>query len=404
MAMKIFVPLVIKRLASLIQEENFFMVGGMVRDALLNKTSEDMDICSPLLPKEIEERLKKNNIIVKLQSEKMGTVKIFFEDKVFEHTTFRTDQYSSSGSHEPVQTNFVNDIEIDAERRDFTINALYASCQTGEVFDFFGGLNDLVNKRIVAVGEKNKTFLDDPLRILRLARFSACLKFSIDKNTFESAKNCAYRLQKISSTRIWQEISKTLCFGKEAIFKFFEIIKDLGATKEIWGVEPNLKNFWKRKEKCEKKPCEEQLIIPLFLLSIAKEKRVSSRKIFEAVPNKNAKKMIEAILNYYNSNDVFNFFDDCDNLQEETIELLKIDCPFKGEFAQTRWKKALEKGCWVSKNKLAIGGNDISSNFPYIQKEKYAILMLNLRRSVFEGRIKNTTNDLFEEIKRVYSD
>lgn len=183
-----------------------YVVGGCVRDVLLNKNPQDYDIATSATPEEIIS-LFPRTIPTGI---KHGTVTVLFDnnDKT-EITTFRCEADYSDNRH-PESVSFVKTIEEDLSRRDFTVNAM-AFCHKKGLKDPFGGLSDLNEKTLRAVGDPNKRFTEDALRILRLFRFSAQLGFKIENNTLEQALKLSENLSKISRERIRDEFIKTLC-------------------------------------------------------------------------------------------------------------------------------------------------------------------------------------------------
>lgn len=181
-----------------------YIVGGCVRDMLLSKTPDDFDVTTSLLPEEIIP-LFERTIPTGL---KHGTVTVVMDKKNVEVTTYRTDGTYSDSRH-PENVCFVKSLREDLARRDFTVNALAFNSKTG-IVDQFGGLNDLENKTLRAVGDAQKRFTEDALRILRLFRFSAQLKFSIEETTFKEALNCKELLENISRERIATEFFKAI--------------------------------------------------------------------------------------------------------------------------------------------------------------------------------------------------
>ncbi len=181
-----------------------YVVGGAVRDILLGNSPDDFDIttsCPPVKITELFEKTVETGI-------KHGTVTVLDGKNAVEITTFRQDA-GYSDYRKPDGVNFISNLNEDLKRRDFTVNAMAFSNETG-LIDNFGGQNDLKNRIIKAVGNPDKRFNEDALRILRAFRFSAKLDFSIDKETFSSAINSSHLLSKISRERIFSELSKTL--------------------------------------------------------------------------------------------------------------------------------------------------------------------------------------------------
>ncbi|MGG5459997.1 CCA tRNA nucleotidyltransferase [Clostridium sp. B9] len=181
-----------------------FIVGGCVRDSLLNKHPQDYDITTNALPEKIEELFDKT-IPTGI---KHGTVTVLINKTPYEVTTYRIDgEYIDNRKPKDVQ--FVSNIEEDLSRRDFTINAMAYSPYIG-FKDFFDGKGDIKRKLIKCVGEPDKRFSEDALRMLRAIRFSCQLNFKIEKETLESIKKNFKLIKNISMERIQNEFSKII--------------------------------------------------------------------------------------------------------------------------------------------------------------------------------------------------
>ncbi len=180
-----------------------YIVGGCVRDILSGKTPHDYDITTSALPHEIQNLFSKT-IATGI---KHGTITVMLENTPVEVTTFRTESGYNDGRH-PESVSFVCNVKDDLARRDFTVNAMCYNEQEG-LIDLFGGKKDIENKILRAVGDAEKRFCEDALRILRLFRFSATLGFKIETNTYHAAIKCAPLLKKISAERIFTELKKT---------------------------------------------------------------------------------------------------------------------------------------------------------------------------------------------------
>ena len=154
-----------------------YAVGGCVRDLLLGKSINDIDICTSALPEQTAEVFK-NDYKVIYTGLKHGTVTVIVDEKPYEITTFRKDGNYLDNRH-PERVEFVNDLKEDLARRDFTINAVAINGK-GELFDYFGGQTDIKNKIIRCVGNADKRFQEDSLRILRALRFASVLGFKIE--------------------------------------------------------------------------------------------------------------------------------------------------------------------------------------------------------------------------------
>lgn len=178
-------------------------VGGAVRNALLRSDVEDIDIATPLVPDEVMRRLSSAHINALPTGIEHGTVTAVVEGKPFEITTLRRD-VATDGRRATVA--FSDDWAEDAARRDFTINALYASLD-GEVFDYTGGLGDLGARRVRFIGSPAERIREDYLRILRLFRFHAWYgKGEIDAQALAAAAAARANLQRLSGERIRKEL------------------------------------------------------------------------------------------------------------------------------------------------------------------------------------------------------
>lgn len=181
-----------------------FIVGGCVRDTLLNRALNDYDITTSAMPEDTI-RLFDKTIPTGLQH---GTITVLLNKEPYEVTTYRVDgEYKDN--RRPDEVIFVSNIKEDLARRDFTINALAYSPYFG-FKDYFNGKQDLENKIIRCVGDANKRFNEDALRMLRCIRFSAQLNFDIEPLTFNAVKNNAELIKNVSYERINVELIKML--------------------------------------------------------------------------------------------------------------------------------------------------------------------------------------------------
>ncbi|OPX46962.1 CCA tRNA nucleotidyltransferase [Clostridium thermobutyricum] len=181
-----------------------FLVGGCIRDYLLNKTPKDYDIATSATPDQTIYLFEKT-IPTGLQH---GTVTVVIENENFEVTTYRTESEYIDNRH-PEKVEFVKNIKEDLSRRDFTINAFAYNHKKG-LLDFFEGKSDLKNKIIRAVGNSDIRFNEDALRMLRAIRFSSQLDFDIAKDTLSNIEKNNLLINNISFERIRDEISKIL--------------------------------------------------------------------------------------------------------------------------------------------------------------------------------------------------
>lgn len=202
-------PETVQTLLVRLREAGFsaYAVGGCVRDTLLGKEPKDWDICTSATPEETGkvfagERLVETGL-------RHGTLTVVIGRVPYEITTYRTDGVYTDHRH-PDQVSFVDRVEEDLSRRDFTINAMACGAD-GEILDLFGGKEDLRNGLIRCVGVPEKRFEEDALRILRAMRFASTLDFSIHPDTARAVRSLYPTLERVAAERIREELVKILC-------------------------------------------------------------------------------------------------------------------------------------------------------------------------------------------------
>ena len=183
-----------------------YAVGGCVRDACLGLTPHDYDLCTSALPRETEAVFGNKRLV--LAGEKHGTVGVVTDFGVVEITTFRTEGAYRDNRH-PDWVEFVSDVERDLARRDFTVIAMAYSPKRGFA-DPFGGREDLKNKVLRAVGEPEKRFQEDSLRILRGVRFAVRFDLTVDPETRKAMLSQAQLMDNLARERVFDELCKLL--------------------------------------------------------------------------------------------------------------------------------------------------------------------------------------------------
>ena len=186
------------------------LVGGPVRDAILGRLGNDLDFTTDALPKESEKILEKWADSVWDIGAAFGTVAGKKGEITVEITTYRSESYDSSSRKPDVE--FGKSIEADLARRDFTINAMALELTTDQptFIDLFNGVTDLQNKLIKTPGKPEDSFTDDPLRMMRAARFISQLNFEVDPAIITAIKDMSARLEIISAERIRDEFTKII--------------------------------------------------------------------------------------------------------------------------------------------------------------------------------------------------
>lgn len=187
-------------------------VGGAVRDLVAGLPFKDIDLTTDMHPELVIDLFEEAGYDVIPTGLKHGTVTVVVNGEPFEVTTLRAD-LSTDGRH--AEVGFVTDFKIDAERRDFTINAMSAD-RAGTVYDYFGGVEDLSNGRVRFVGNAEQRVQEDYLRILRYFRFRGRFGVTDDPNSLLAIKKHAVGLENISVERVWREISQILALQRSA--------------------------------------------------------------------------------------------------------------------------------------------------------------------------------------------
>lgn len=209
--------------------------GGCVRDLLLRRRPQDYDIATDAKPEEVKALFEKTIPV----GEEFGVVKVVRAGLEFEVATFRTDLAYSDGRR-PSGVKFGKSYE-DAQRRDFTVNGIFFDPVSGGVTDHVGGRRDLAARRIRAIGDPEKRFGEDYLRMLRAVRFAAGLGFEIERKTFEAMRANAPRIEATSGERIRAELETMLVDSNrrralellEASGLLEVILPELAATREV---------------------------------------------------------------------------------------------------------------------------------------------------------------------------
>jgi putative nucleotidyltransferase with HDIG domain len=190
-----------------------YQVGGSVRDELLGIEPKDFDFTTPLSPDEVEAMVRAAGKHPYLIGKKFGTVGFKAASQMVEVTTFRQEAYEP-GNRKP-HVEFVTDITADLSRRDFTINAI--AKRGSRYIDPFGGRLDLLEKSIKCVGLPKDRYKEDPLRMLRAARFASQLGFSVEANTEAYAGKMAHKILEVSRERWMIELDKLLMTERPSV-------------------------------------------------------------------------------------------------------------------------------------------------------------------------------------------
>ena len=181
-------------------------VGGCVRKYLLGEKIDDIDAATILTTDQIKEKLKNTDLKIIDTGIKHGTVTVLSDTKKIELTTLRKD-VKTDGRHAEIE--YTDDWQLDSERRDFTMNAIYMDIN-GKIFDPQNGIVDLKNKNVKFIGDPQKRIEEDYLRIIRFIRFKVMYDIQLEKTTIEAIKHNLTGIKKISKERILDELLKIL--------------------------------------------------------------------------------------------------------------------------------------------------------------------------------------------------
>lgn len=225
-----------------------FLVGGGVRDLLLGEKPKDFDIATNATPEEIKSLFRNSRII----GRRFKIVHIRFGREIIEVTTFRANHdvenevnegatrkqirgldsaHSSSGMI--LRDNVYGNIDEDAVRRDFTVNALYYTTDGFRLLDFCGGVDDIKNRQLRMIGDAATRYKEDPVRMLRAVRFAAKLDFSLEENTAQPIDKLAHLLTSVSPARLYDETLKLFTAGHAV--KTFELLRQGSLGQYVIG-------------------------------------------------------------------------------------------------------------------------------------------------------------------------
>ena len=204
-------------LSKLFEDHGFslYLVGGTVRDYLLGVSLSDMDLVTNAKPDEMKIFLDGS-----YKYSHLGNVSFKYQGVHFDVTTLRKEKTYSDYRH-PMEVEFVDKLEIDVVRRDFTINALYMD-KSLKVYDFVGGKKDLENRVLRIIGDPKKRLEEDPLRIIRAARFAITYKLSISPELKSAILDSVDLLNNINPEKIKQDLRKMKPYNMEEITKTFD--------------------------------------------------------------------------------------------------------------------------------------------------------------------------------------
>lgn len=368
-----------------------YVVGGAVRDALMKRKINDYDITTNALPEDVRDLFLENDYKVIDVGIKHGTVMVVKNNVSFEITTYRIETTYSDNRH-PDEVVFSKKLEEDLIRRDFTINAMAASIN-GDVIDIFGGIDDINNKVIRTVGDPNKRFNEDALRMLRAIRFSSKLNFNISDETSNAIKTNCELIKNVSIERINKEMKMILSY------KFGKHLKEY---KDLFSIAYN----------CDKKYLESILTkidnFPEHLMKIAYMLSFFNENEFKNIVNniKISKDSKNKIIAFYNNTKEYTF----ETLNEYELkqimskygldfgfDIIKYICYYNNvDLLMINEKvESLREEVFTIET-LDINGNDLMELGYY--KEQISKALKILLDLVLKGKVKNEKNALMRAL------
>ena len=219
-----------------------FIVGGAVRDLLLNVKPKDFDIVTNASPHEIKSLFRRSRII----GRRFRIVHVYIGNETIEVSTFRKPNVSNSldSYGRILRDNVFGSIEDDVKRRDLTINSLYYDPVSERILDYHNGISDLKKREIVVIGKKKERLIEDPLRIVRIIRIAAKLDLTIPLKLKNVMRGAGILLENIPKARLSDDLLKLFVSGKS--LQGFNYILELGLDKHIF---PNLGLFSQEKKR-----------------------------------------------------------------------------------------------------------------------------------------------------------
>ena len=405
--MKLEISATLKKLAEFFPD-GLFVVGGYVRNSLLKIELDDIDLAGAVPPTDLLKLLEKSGFNVKIKSKTLGTAIIFSGDERFEYSCFRRETYGEGGEHSPVEVEFVKEIEEDAKRRDFTINAIYYDIKKDEFIDFYHGLDDIKNRLLRTVETPEYVLSKDGVRILRLFRLQSELGFKIEKETLRAAIKYSGNVRAISNERRVGEFVRILHSGQKykiskpnAFMKSFKIFN----KARIWsnfGIDvPRIKFDMVKKVEHKAQGFLIDLVDTVNPISVSYYLEQVLKD--QALPKRTHEQVINILSGYYsalnreaNKPYFFKYFDNFPSILLLLNKKSKI-IALKYEFF---YKYIISHKLVISVKELKINGDDIKKHYPQVNPKRYKAILESLLSDVFECKVSNEKKELISAVEQ----
>jgi len=389
--------------------EGLYVVGGYVRNQILKIPNSDVDLASSVDIEEVANRLKDSEFFVKIKNLKFGSVLISIGAESYEYTAFRKESYGDGGRHCPSHVERTDKIEVDAVRRDFSINAIYYDINKDEIVDYFHGIIDIKQKVIRCTGKPENILKNDGERILRMIRFAGELDFKIDKEALAGAKKYVSNVADLQGARRFVELEKILYCDKRypgtskgGLKRALKLLNELGIWQYFDLKSKKIK--YDMVFKCEdrflgllvdivdnEKPECLETFLDGFLRACLGLNQVLSQKIFVFLAG------------YYHALDGMKNKDYFFEFYQEWAQIYQL-LGAKSKRIQSKYnffyQYIIEHGLVIEISDLAISEKDIKTHFKNIDSRHYQRILKNLLSKVFDGRISNDKQSLLKEIEK----
>ncbi len=360
-----------------------YIVGGCVRDEIMGREPFDFDITTNASTDEMLSIFSSFRCLT--HGVKHGTVAVVFQNETVECTTYRIDGSYSDGRH-PDSVTFSSKLKDDLSRRDFTVNALAYNEKDG-LIDLFGGTGDIEKKLIRAIGDPDRRFREDALRIMRGLRFSATLGFSIEKSTGESMIKNSNMLSNISSERITAEFEKMLVGENiEYVLKNFgeilsSVIPDFVVTQEIIN---------------QVKTCPKEYDIRLYSMTKDTAEALKVLQSSRIMLKKSDRKTLESLFSMTRPTDRADIKKLLNEFGEESVK--KYLRAVSDKKSLSEMLSILEKNECYSIKQLSVGGEELRT-LGYRGREIGAI-QEKVLEEIIHDRLSNTKEDILMYLEK----
>lgn len=387
-----------------------YVVGGFIRNSILGIKGDDIDICGAIQVEELAKILEKSKFDVKIKNKFVGTALISTGETKFEFSSFRREFYKEGGAHTPERVEFIDSLEEDAKRRDFTCNSIYYDIENDKFIDIYGGIQDCQNKILKTIETPDFVFAHDGLRILRLFRFECELNFKIDKATLAGAIKYSSNVRDIAGERVIYEITCILHSsrrypGYSEPKAYLKVFKQFNKFKlwPVFGIDcAKIRLNMVKKVEHKSQGFLIDLIDTVKPISISYYLNLILTNSF-GLNKKMASAYINILSGYYdalnrlqNKEYFFKYFDNFPLIYKLLVHKSKY-LANKYDFF---YKYIISHKLIITVKDLKVNGEDIRKNYPTVKPYRYNAILESLLSDVFEGKLENDKNILVKAIEQ----